>query len=284
MFCINSHLKKRIFISLFIGFFLLSVSIQVNASTTANNTSETFDFNKALKLSQSAIGKKIGNYKLADKNGNPISIADLRGKPLVISLIYTSCYHTCPMTSQNLSRVVQIARAALGHDSFNVATIGFDSQIDTPERMKHFATAQRIANINNWYFLSIDEKGRDQLIKDLGFIYFASPRGFDHVVQATVIDDDSVVYRQVYGEVFETPLLVEPLKDLVLGDKKQQPLLDELVNRVRFFCTTYDPNTDSYHFDYSIFVGMFIGGIIILLGLYFLVREILNKQKLKSHS
>ena len=284
MFCINSCFQKRIYMPLFIGLFLLSASIQINASTIANNANETFDFNKALKLSQSVIGKKLGEYKLADKNGNPISFADLRGKPLVISLIYTSCYHTCPMTSQNLSRVVQIARVALGHDSFNVATIGFDSQIDTPERMKHFAAEQRIGNINDWYFLSIDEKSRDQMIKDLGFIYFSSPRGFDHVVQATIIDEESIVYRQVYGEVFETPLLVEPLKELVLGDKKQQPLLEELVNKVRFFCTTYDPTTDSYHFDCSIFVGMFIGGIIILLGLFFLLREIRNKTRLKAHS
>jgi protein SCO1 len=284
MFCINSCLQKRIYMPLFIGLFLLSASIQINASTTANNVNETFDFNKALKLSQSAIGKKLGKYKLADKNGNPISFADLRGKPLVISLIYTSCYHTCPMTSQNLSRVVQIARAALGHDSFNVATIGFDTQIDTSERMKHFAKEQRISHINNWYFLSLNEKSRDQLIKDLGFIYFASPRGFDHVVQATIIDEKSVVYRQVYGEVFDTPLLVEPLKELVLGEKKEQPLLEELVNKVRFFCTTYDPSTDSYHFDYSIFVGMFIGAAIILLGFFFLLRELRNKQKMKTHS
>jgi len=182
------------------------------------------------------------------------------------------------MTSQNLSRVVQIARVALGHDSFNVATIGFDSQIDTPERMKHFSKEQRLANINNWYFLSIDEKNRDQLIKDLGFIYFPSPRGFDHVVQATVIDEELKVYRQVYGETFETPLLVEPLKDLIFGEKKQQPLLEELVNKVRFFCTTYDPSTDQYHFDYSIFVGMFIGGAIILLGIIFLVKEFRKKR------
>ena len=33
------------------------------------------------------------------------------GKPLVLSLLYTSCYHICPMTTRHLSKVVEKARA-----------------------------------------------------------------------------------------------------------------------------------------------------------------------------
>ena len=51
----------------------------------------------------------------------------------------------------------------------------------------------------------------------MGFLYYKSSNGFDHLIQATVIDADGVVYRQVYGQVFDTPLLVDPLIDLVLG-------------------------------------------------------------------
>ena len=100
----------------------------------------------------------------------------------------------------------------------------------------------------------------------------------------TVLDDELVVYRQVYGEVFDTPLLVEPLKEIILGEKTEQPFIDKLVNKVQFFCTTYDPNTGQYRFDYSIFVGMVIGGIIILLGIGFLVREFRKKNSLSSHT
>ena len=105
-------------------------------------------------------------------------------------------------------------------------------------------------------------------------MFFTSPNGFDHVVQATVIDADGVIYRQVYGEVFDTPLLVEPLKELLLGrPQPNQSLLSDLINKVRFFCTNYDPASDSYHFDYSLFIGMIIGAVIIILVAAFLVRE-----------
>ena len=78
----------------------------------------------------------------------------------------------------------------------------------------------------------------------------------------------------MYGEVFDTQLLVEPLKELVLGQPRpNQTLLSELINKVRFFCTTYDPARDAYHFDYSLFIGMSIGFSIILTGIILLVRE-----------
>ncbi len=241
-----------------------------------HSPAQEFDYKTALKLSQDAIDHTIGDYIFTDSTGKTISTTDFRGKPLVISLIYTSCYHTCPMTTRHLARVVQIARDALGADSFAVATIGFDTPHDTPEAMRYFANKQ---GVDSWHFLSADAETLKALIKDLGFIFFASPRGYDHIVQATVVDAEGKIYRQVYGEVFDTPLLVEPLKQLVFGQSKpQEPFLTDLINKVRFFCTTYDPSTDAYHFDYSIFIGMFIGASIIFFTIVFIVREFLRKR------
>ena len=47
-----------------------------------------------------------------------------------------------------------------------------------------------------------------------------------------------------------------------------------MVDKVRFFCTTYDARSDSYRFDYSLFIGMLIGGLIIILTLLFIVHEL----------
>ena len=64
----------------------------------------------------------------------------------------------------------------------------------------------------------------------------------------------SRIYRQVYGENFEVPLLVEPLKDLVLGRTAALTSVEAISNRIRFFCTVYDPSSDAYRFDYGIFL------------------------------
>ena len=267
---------RRVFNVLVVVLFygsLLSITYAADSIPEPKGSIQKFQYKKALQASQDAVGKKLSNFRLTDATGKGIKLHDLHDKPLVLSLIYTSCYQICPMTTRHLSTVVEKARETLGKDNFNVAILGFDSQYDTPQTMKHFANKQGI-NDANWHLLSADSKTITLLTKELGFLFFTSPKGFDHVVQATIIDADGIVYRQVYGEVFNTPLLVEPLKELILGrPQPNQTLLADLVNRVRFFCTNYDPASDSYHFDYSLFIGMFIGAIIIILLIVFLVRE-----------
>jgi protein SCO1/2 len=231
-----------------------------------------FDEKAALDYSQAAIGRTLEDVTLHDRTGKSVRLADYRGKPLVISVIYTSCYHICPTTTQHLAKVVKEARTALGADSFRVVTIGFDTAKDTPEAMRVFAVQQG-ADLDGWEFLSTDAASMERLAKNIGFLYFPSPKGFDHLMLATLVDADGKIVRQVYGMTFEMPLLIEPLKQLVLGEQPGQSLLDGLWNKVKLFCTTYDPASDRYRFDYSLFIGMFIGLVIIGSGVFFLVRE-----------
>ena len=231
-----------------------------------------FDNKKALAISQAVMDRPVGAHSLVLGDGRRVSLADYRGKPLVVSLVYTSCYHICPTTTQHLARVVRIARDALGHDSFHVLTIGFDTRNDHPVAMGRFARQQNVS-IPGWDFASTSPAAMAQISKDLGFIYSPAPHGFNHLIQATVIDANGKVYRQVYGMNFDTPLLVEPLKELVYGKPASGSLLSDLSNRIKLFCTVYDPTNDRYRFDYSLFVGIIIGLISMTLIVIFIVRE-----------
>jgi len=232
-----------------------------------------FDEKAALATSQAAIGRMLEDVTLRDRSGKTVQLANYRGKPLVISVIYTSCYHICPTTTKHLAKVVQTARTALGEDSFRVVTIGFDTAKDNPEAMRSFARQQGV-DLPGWEFLSTDAASMARLAKNIGFLYFASPKGFDHLMQATVVDANGKIYRQVYGMTFDTPLLVEPLKELVFGEQPGEGMFTGLWSKVKLFCTTYDPANDRYRLDYSLFIGMFIGFLIIALGVFYLVREL----------
>ncbi|MBF0310286.1 MAG: SCO family protein [Magnetococcales bacterium] len=244
-----------------------------------DEVSTPFDQNEALRLSQQAVGRQVGNRKLVDANGKVFELREMFGKPLVISLIYTSCYHICPTTTKHLAEVVAKARKVFGADGFRVLSIGFDTRVDTPQAMGAFSRAQGIAGGDNWRFVSLSAEEMEGLGRDLGFVFYPSSRGFDHMIQASVLDGRGVVYRQVYGMTFETPLLLEPLRELTLGTPKHEDsLVADLVRRVRFFCTTYDPGSDAYRFDYSIFIGMAIGTMIIGGGFFFLWNEKRKKK------
>lgn len=233
--------------------------------------SVAFDGEEALRISQAAIGRTLSEQSLVDRQGRPVLISDYRGKPLLISFIYTSCYHSCSVFTRYLGEIVEVAREALGEEAFSVATIGFDAVNDSPGRMMIYASGQGI-DVPGWSFLSGDVESIKALTTELGFTYAASPKGFDHMAQVSVIDANGKVYRQIYGDRFNPPALVEPLKELVFGLDPASSTMDRWVDNVRLFCTIYDPSTGRYRFDYSIFFAMIIGFLCLASIAIFIVR------------
>lgn len=216
-----------------------------------------FDRDMALRYSQAAIDRKVADYRFYDRSGRVVQLSDFNDTPLLISLIYTSCYHICPTTTQHLDRAVQQAREAMPGKEFKVLTIGFDTLRDTPGLMAEFARQQGVGD-PDWHFLSSDKETIAALAEDLGFIFYPSPQGFNHLVQTSILNSEGRVYRQVYGMKFAIPQLIEPLKEL-LFNRPGASLVDQVSDKIRFFCTVYDAANDRYRFDYSIFIGAFIG-------------------------
>lgn len=238
---------------------------------------------RAVEFSQAALGRIPDDLDLVDSQGRPRRLADFRGRPVVVSLVFTACAYACSVTTRYLDRVVREARATLGPQGFTVLTIGFDTAVDTPEAMRGFASRHGILD-PDWHFLSsADAAGMARLMQQFGVLAEPSPRGFDHTVQLSVLDREGRVYRQVYGETFPTPLLVEPLKDLVWGRPAPDAgVLGRLQDRVRLFCTVYDPKSDRYYFDYSLFVGIFIGAAFLGGVMLWLLREVLFARRRRS--
>ena len=162
-----------------------------------------------------------------------------------------------------LARSLQAELEPVGDDGFTVATLGFDTESDTPARMRAYAREQGV-DLPNWHFLSGDEASVNGLIEDLGFLRVASPRGFDHIAQISIIGPDGRVRSQVYGSDFDAPAVVEPLKALAMDGVSQSRDVADLIERVRLFCTFYDPKSGRYAFDYSIVISVTVGGLALL--------------------
>ncbi len=265
-------------IFLFLLFFTLP-GICASPVATDSSGEGGYDADAAIALSQGAVGRSLEDFLLYDRQGKPVQLSQYRGQPLLISMIFTSCHHVCPAITRHLATAVEAAREALGEESFRVLTIGFDTAVDTPDAMRVFADKQDIDD-PNWAFLSGPAATMKELVENIGFVYFPSPRGFDHINQVTVVDREGVVYRQVYGAAFDLPWLVEPLKELVYN--RPQPgahIGSGLLNRIKLFCTVYDPNTGKYKFDYSLFVGIGVGALIVLSLIIWLLLEYSRSRK-----
>ena len=214
----------------------------------------TLDEKAAFGLSQSVIGKPVGDFVLLDRSGKPVELSRYRGKPLLVSFIYTACFQVCPTTTRNLQKAVRNTVSVLGADRFNVISIGFNQPFDSPQALKDFS-AQYGINLPNWEFLSPSPAILDELTRNFGFSYVATPAGFDHLNQVTMVDAQGKIIRQVYGEKFTAEDLAEPLKVMITGSPipPQVGTLQEIMARVRIICSVYDPVTGRYRTNYSLY-------------------------------
>lgn len=212
----------------------------------------------ALGYSQAALGNRLGDYTLRDTSGAPVQLATYRGKPLIVSFVYTGCFEVCPATTQFLKAAVAEAQRVVGKDAFNIVTVGFNVPFDTPAAMRDFQRRQGV-DLANWQFLAIDAPTLDGFARDVGFVWMPVAGGFDHLTQVTLVDPKGRVVRQVYGESFELPMLVAPLRQLVTGSQPPVQDLGNILERLRILCTVYDARTGRYRLDYALFIELFAG-------------------------
>ena len=78
------------------------------------------------------------DFTLPNQDGDAISMRELRGKPIVVTFLYTNCEDTCPIQAQTIRGALD----QLGHDVPALA-IAVDPPRDTPESAKRFLAEQR---------------------------------------------------------------------------------------------------------------------------------------------
>ncbi|HEU5295063.1 MAG TPA: SCO family protein [Burkholderiaceae bacterium] len=238
----------------------------------------------ALRDSQAAIGRNLADgadqLVMRDALSRPLKLADYRGKPLVVSFIYTGCFQSCPITTQRLAEAVRAARRALGDDSFQVLSIGFNQPFDDPTALAAYARRMRIDD-PHWAFAAPAAADVASLARAFGFRFEATPKGFDHITQLSIVDTSGRVAAQVYGETFELPMFVGPLKDLLAGQAARGADLASVWRKVKLYCTVYDPASGSYRLNYSLFFEIFCG-VTVLAGLGgYIARELRRQRTLR---
>ena len=235
----------------------------------------------ALQMSQAVVGTMPPDYTFQDREGRTVRLSQFRGKPLLVSFIYTGCFQVCPLTTRSLQTAVEAGRDAFGTGQFNVVSIGFNQPADSPQSLKSFAKQYRI-DVENWEFLSPASSIVGSLARDFGFSYLATPAGFDHILQVTLLDANGKIYQQIYGDELTADSIGEPLKQVMSNVAgAPRPAIDELIDRVRILCTVYDPKTGKYEVKYGLLIEVAGGVTFALTMLWFFLSEWLTHRRIR---
>jgi protein SCO1/2 len=78
------------------------------------------------------------DFSLRNQDGEKVSMRELRGRPVVVTFLYTHCEDTCPIQAQTIRGALD----QLGHDVPALA-IAVDPPNDTPKSARRFLAEQR---------------------------------------------------------------------------------------------------------------------------------------------
>ena len=119
------------------------------------------------------------DFELRNQDGERISMRELRGQPVVVTFLYSTCEDTCPAQAQTIRGALD----ELGEDVPALA-IAVDPPRDTEESARAFLAEQRVSGRIDWVLGTREELG------PLWRGYFIRPQSVteEHNARFTLVD------------------------------------------------------------------------------------------------
>ena len=126
---------------------------------------------------------------LTDQDGRDFPMDQQRGRPMLVSMFYTSCQFVCPMTIDAL-RATEAGLEARERERLNVLMVSIDPVHDTVTVLKRTAD-ERHLDTARWRLARTDAATVRKLAAVLGIQYRALANGeFNHTTALILIDAD----------------------------------------------------------------------------------------------
>lgn len=130
-----------------------------------------------------------------DETGERVQLARWRGRPLVVTAVFTTCQATCPRTIERLRAVHARFLAERRDATFVLVTL--DPAHDTPERLRRFKQEQGLPA--SWTFLAGEERQTRELVEMLGIHVMDLDGHLMHDGAIVVFDERGVASRSYTG-------------------------------------------------------------------------------------
>ncbi len=134
---------------------------------------------------------------------------DFKGKPLVITMIYSSCTTACPLIVQEVKNILKDADTT----SLPVLLVSMDVDRDAPAALADMKTRHTLGD--NWTLVQPTENSVREVAAALGIRYRKLPDGeFNHSQVITVLNNEGAIEARAEGLGPQRADVVEAIKNL----------------------------------------------------------------------
>jgi protein SCO1 len=158
----------------------------------------------------------LPDITLIDQNGQNVSLASLKGKPVLVDFIYTSCPGPCLVLTSRMRAVADRLGPALGKD-VRLVSITVDPEHDHPKQLREYAKIQG-ADVNGWLFLTGTPNEIDDTLGHFQLIRHREADGtVDHVLEFFLVGADGRALLEYLGEKVDPERIAEDVTRAAAG-------------------------------------------------------------------
>lgn len=147
-------------------------------------------------------GDELPNGTLIAEDGQRIQLSGFRGKALAFTFFYTRCPmpNYCPLMNRNFAaaRDLILSRAD-APTNWELLSISFDPQDDTPQALANYGQLFRGDNTNHWVFAAATKAALAVLAPALDLMVIHEGDAISHNLRTVVLDPQGRIARQFDG-------------------------------------------------------------------------------------
>jgi protein SCO1/2 len=235
-------------------------------------------------LREVGFDQKLGDrvpqdITLAAEDGSPVRFAELlRGRPVVLALVYYECPMLCTMVLNGVVSGLKPLAFTAGKE-FDVVVVSFDANEKPPlaraKKAAYLERYDRLGTADGWRFLTGDQGAIDRLTTAVGFRYaWDEPtKQFAHPSGVVVLTPDGTISRYLFGIDYAPRDIRLALVEAAAGT------IGGVTDQILLYCYRYDPARGRYS---AAVMNLVRGGAIltlVLMGTFIAVARVRERRR-----
>lgn len=147
-----------------------------------------------------------------NESGKSLNLSELKGTPTVITMLYLSCPHTCPMI---VTKLKEIEKKLIQKKitSYRIVLASFDFEKDTPQQLKKFMDEKKISS-DHWTLLTASN---DEVVRSLSIVLGISYKklqngDFSHSNIISALDEQGRILSHIDRLSADSTPLIEAIE------------------------------------------------------------------------
>ncbi len=161
-------------------------------------------------------GDLMPDFEMTTETGARIHLSDYRGQVVAFTFIFTRCPlpDYCPQMNRSFRQAYEgLTEASANTRNWQLLSISFDSEYDTPQVLANYAQAYRGRENDQWLFAVCSQQTLKAIGPPLDLAFAQEQGSFSHNLRTVVVSPNGKIHIQFDGNTWTPEALANAITE-----------------------------------------------------------------------